>query len=109
VVECKSPAIADPISEAITQLMRYCNRRGASEGNEKLFWYNLFVVATSNQVAKYGTITSDYEHFVEWKDPYPFSLSDVNPDGNVTIQQVLIHGMLSKENILDLLHTIYHL
>ncbi|WP_372589480.1 type I restriction endonuclease subunit R [Fervidobacterium pennivorans subsp. shakshaketiis] len=105
VVECKSPAVADPISEAITQLMRYCNRRGASEGNEKLFWYNLFVVATSNQVAKYGTITSEYEHFVEWKDPYPFSLSDVNPDGNVTSQQVLIHGMLSKENLLDLLHT----
>lgn len=105
VVECKSPAIADPISEAITQLMRYCNRRGAIEGNEKLFWYNLFLVATSNQVAKYGTITSEYEHFVEWKDPYPFSLSDVNPDGNVTSQQVLIHGMLSKENLLDLLHT----
>jgi len=105
VVECKSPAIADPISEAITQLMRYCNRRGVIEGNEKLFWYNLFVVATSNQVAKYGTITSEYEHFVEWKDPYPFSLSDVNSDGNVTSQQVLIHGMLSKENLLDLLHT----
>ncbi|ABS60368.1 type I restriction endonuclease subunit R [Fervidobacterium nodosum] len=105
VVECKSPAVADPISEAITQLMRYCNRRGVSEGNEKLFWYNLFVVATSNQVAKYGTVTSEYEHFVEWKDPYPFSLSDVNPDGNVTSQQVLIHGMLSKENLLDLLHT----
>jgi len=105
VVECKSPAVADPISEAITQLMRYCNRRGVIEGNEKLFWYNLFVVATSNQVAKYGTITSEYEHFVEWKDPYPFSLSDVNPDGNVTSQQVLIHGMLSKENLLDLLHT----
>jgi len=105
VVECKSPAVADPISEAITQLMRYCNRRGVIEGNEKLFWYNLFVVATCNQVAKYGTITSEYEHFVEWKDPYPFSLSDVNPDGNVTSQQVLIHGMLSKENLLDLLHT----
>ncbi|KAF2961355.1 type I restriction endonuclease subunit R [Fervidobacterium sp. 2310opik-2] len=105
VVECKSPAITDPISEAIIQLMRYSNRRGVIEGNEKLFWYNHFMVATSNQVAKYGTITSEYEHFVEWKDPYPYSLSDVNPHGNVTSQQVLIHGMLSKENLLDLLHT----
>ncbi|MGJ8454418.1 type I restriction endonuclease subunit R [Pseudothermotoga sp. U03pept] len=105
VVECKSPAISDPISEAITQLMRYSNRRGAAEGNERLFWYNLFMIATCNQVAKYGTITSDFEHFVEWKDPYPFSLSDVNPDGNVTSQQVLVHGMLSKQNLLDLLHT----
>ena len=61
VVECKSPAIADPVGEAITQLMRYSNRRGIKEGNEKLFWYNLFMIATSNQVAKYGTITAEYE------------------------------------------------
>lgn len=103
VVECKSPAIADPVNEAITQLMRYSNRRGEKEGNEKLFWYNLFMVATSNQVAKYGTITSDYEHFVEWKDPYPYSLSDIGSD-IVTSQQVLVQGMLSKDNLLDILH-----
>ena len=28
VVECKSPAISDPVNEAITQLLRYSNRRG---------------------------------------------------------------------------------
>jgi len=105
VIECKSPAIAAPINEAITQLMRYSDRRGAKEGNKKLFWYNLFMVATSNQVAKYGTITSGYEHFVEWKDPYPFSLSDASNERTVTSQQVLIQGMLSKENFLDILHT----
>ncbi len=103
VVECKSPAIADPVNEAITQLMRYSNRRGEKEGNEKLFWYNLFMVATSNQVAKYGTITSDYEHFVEWKDLYPYSLSDIGSD-IVTSQWVLVQGMLSKANLLDILH-----
>ena len=105
VVECKSPAIADPINEAITQLMRYSNRRGIKEGNEKLFWYNLFMIATSNQVAKYGTITAEYEHFVEWKDPYPYTLSDISPERNVTSQQVFIQGMLAKKNLLDILHT----
>ena len=105
VVECKSPAIADPVGEAITQLMRYSNRRGIKEGNEKLFWYNLFMIATSNQVAKYGTITAEYEHFVEWKDPYPYTLSDISPERNVTSQQVLVQGMLTKDNILDILHT----
>ena len=105
VVECKSPAIADPIAEAITQLMRYSNRRGVKEGNEKLFWYNLFTIATSNQVAKYGTITAEYEHFVEWKDPYPYTLSDINSRGNITSQQVLIQGMLTRSNLLDILHT----
>lgn len=105
VVECKSLAIADPIFEAITQLMRYSNRRGGREGNEKLFWYNLFMIATSRQTAKYGTITSEYEHFVEWKDPYPFSLSDASLEKIVTSQDVLAQGMLSKNNLIDLLHT----
>jgi len=106
VVECKSPAISDPINEAITQLMRYSNRRETKEGNEKLFWYNLLMIATSNQVAKYGTISSDYEHFYEWKDPYPYCLSDINPDKSiVTSQEVLIQGILSKNNLLDVLHT----
>jgi len=104
VVECKSPAIADPITEAITQFMRYSNRRGEKEGNERLFWYNLFMIATSNQTAKHGTITSEYEHFIEWKDPYPYTLSDISKDRNVTSQQVLVQGMLSKDNLLDILH-----
>jgi type I restriction enzyme R subunit len=104
VVECKSPATSDPINEAITQLMRYSNRRGTKEGNEKLFWYNLFMISTSNQVAKYGTITSDYEHFYEWKDPYPYSLSDISQDKTITSQDLLVQGMLSKNNLLDILH-----
>jgi len=105
IVECKSPAIADPINEAITQLRRYSNRREIKEGNEKLFWYNLFMVATSNQIAKYGTITADYEHFVEWKDPYPYALSDIGTEKNITSQQVLLQGTLIKNNLLDILHT----
>jgi type I restriction enzyme R subunit len=105
VVECKSPATSDPINEAITQLMRYSNRRETKEGNEKLFWYNLLMIATSNQVAKYGTISSEYEHFYEWKDPYPYSLSDLNEKKNITSQNVLIHGMLSKKNLLSILRT----
>jgi len=105
VVECKSPAISDPVNEAITQLMRYSNRRGEKEGNERLFYYNLFMIATSKQVAKYGTITSGYEHFHEWKDPYPYSLSNINKDKMVTSQDVLIQGMLSKNNLLEIFHT----
>ncbi len=64
-----------------------------------------FTIATSNQVAKYGTITAEYEHFIEWKDPYPYTLSDINSRGNITSQQVLIQGMLTRNNLLDILHT----
>lgn len=105
VVECKSPTTGDPIGEGITRLLRYSNRREEKGGNEKLFWYNLFTISTSNQVAKYGTITADYGNFIEWKDPYPYALSDINLKGNITSQQVLIQGMLSKDNFLDILHT----
>ena len=105
VVECKSPTITDPMGEAIEQLRRYSNRRGEKEGNEKLFWYNLFMVATFRQKAKYGTITANEEHFVEWKDPYPYSLSDIDPLGNITSQEILIQGILSKDNLLEILHT----
>lgn len=103
VVECKSPAISDPVNEAINQLMRYSNKREQKEGNERLFYYNLFMIATSNQVAKCGTITSKYEDFNEWKDPYPYSLSDIS-DKIKTSQDVLIQGMLAKNNLLDILH-----
>lgn len=106
VVECKSPSRADPIGEAIEQIFRYSNRRGEKEGNEKLFWYNLFSVATARYTAKYGAITSDYEHFVEWKDPYPYSLSDIDPTATtITSQQILVQGMLNKNTLIELLHT----
>jgi Type I site-specific restriction-modification system, R (restriction) subunit and related helicases len=105
VIECKSPVISDPMSEAIKQLMRYSNRRGEKEGNEKLFYYNAFMIATFNQRAKYGTITSSPEHFYEWKDPYPYSLSDIPniANKNPTSQDILVQGMLSKNNLLSII------
>lgn len=105
VIECKSPYISDPMGEAITQLMRYSNRRGVKEGNEKLFWFNQIVLATHRQKACYSTITGDYEHFVEWKDPYPLALSDLDTEGSESVnsQHVLVHGMFSKENLLDII------
>lgn len=81
IVECKSPYITDPIGEAITQFMRYSNRCDEKEGNEKLFWFNQVVIATSRQRACYSTITGEFEHFVEWKDPYPAALSDLETEG----------------------------
>ncbi len=108
VVECKSPSIANPTGEAIEQLFRYQNRRGVNtEGNERLFWYNQLVIATCRQVAKYSTITGDFEHFLEWKDPYPSKLSDIDTEESqsVSSQQVLVQGMLRKENLLNIIQS----
>jgi type I restriction enzyme R subunit len=76
VIECKSPYITDPAAEAIDQLQRYANQRARvqdDEGNERLFHFNQFVVATYFDKAMVGTFTSEGEHFAEWKETEPVS------------------------------------
>ena len=103
VIECKSPYVTDPMAEAINQLRRYANLRhpGSSEGCEKLFHYNQVMIATHRDVARVGTISSTAEHYLEWKDPYPLSPSDLGE--NPHSQQVLIQGLLAPANFLDLI------
>lgn len=104
VIECKYPSSeeADPMEEGITQLLRYANRREEStekEGNEKLFHYNQLMVSTTREEACIGTITSDYDHYLEWKDTYPTPL-----DHKLSSQDKLIIGALKPENIIDLIY-----
>ena len=56
VVEGKSPRITDPMEQAINQLLRYSNNRSRTkekEGNERLFHYNQFMIATFRQEARF--------------------------------------------------------
>ncbi|NLY14735.1 MAG: type I restriction endonuclease subunit R, partial [Gammaproteobacteria bacterium] len=57
VIECKSPYVADAISEGINQLRRYANLREptSEEGAQKLFWYNQLMVSTCRDQARVGT------------------------------------------------------
>ena len=73
VIEAKSPYVTDPMAKGIDQLRRYANRRTPheDEGAEKLFWYNQMMVSTHRDQARVGTISSKYEHYLEWKDAYP--------------------------------------
>lgn len=106
VIECKSPKVREHIPEAIDQLLRYSEQRGESkEGNKRLFYYNLFVVATCRTECKFGTITSHIEkHFFRWTDPHPKTVDDLAKDGKTpNDQQRLIQGMLDKENLLSLI------
>lgn len=103
VIECKYPSSeeADPMEEGITQLLRYANRREEAiekEGNEKLFHYNQLMVSTTREEACVGTISSDYDHYLEWKDTYPIPL-----DHELSSQDKLIIGALKPENIIDLI------
>lgn len=107
-IECKSAYLPDPMGEAIEQLMRYQNRRGDEpEGNPKLFWYNQLLVATSKQICRYASITGEFEHFIEWKDPYPFSLNDIETEGSeaVTSQQIFVQGVCERKNLLNIIQS----
>nr|WP_319776875.1 type I restriction endonuclease [uncultured Sphaerochaeta sp.] len=54
-IECKSPKIKDAIPEAIDQILRYSEQRGAKgEGSTPLFYFNQIIIATCRQEAKFG-------------------------------------------------------
>lgn len=104
VIECKAPDIAEPVAEGIEQLMRYQNRRGSKdlEGVPELFYYNQFVVSTCFHDARYTSITGDLSHFIEWKDPYPYKLSDIRTDSTPSSQEILVAGMLEPSHLIDI-------
>ena len=124
VIECKDVDVTDPISESINQIMRYANTReddfGIKEGEERLFHYNLFSIATHGEEARFGTITGDFEYYLNWKDIFPevYKTFDINSYSNEeevryganglhkqpgVRQEVAIQGLLNKEILLDVL------
>lgn len=108
VIECKSPKVKEPIPEAIDQLLRYSEQRGAKgEGNAPLFYFNQFVITTCRQETKFGTITTHSEkYFYRWADPFPHSLNDLeHGSSSPNDQQRLVAGMLDRDNLLDIIRT----
>ena len=58
------------------------------------FHHNVFLVVSNGDRARYGSITSQWEHFAEWKR------NDERDKGGLDAE-VLLNGMLSKEKLLD--------
>lgn len=108
VIECKSPKTKEPIPEAIDQMLRYSEQRGAKgEGSPPLFFYNQFIISTCRNEAKFGTITTHIEkHFYRWSDPYPRTVDELTHGGSSpNDQQRLVAGMLDRQNLLDIIRT----
>jgi type I restriction enzyme R subunit len=59
------------------------------------FHHNAFLIVSNGDRARYGSITSKWEHFSEWKR------NDEKEKGGVEAQ-VLLDGMLDKDRFLDL-------
>lgn len=108
VIECKSPKAKEPIPEAIDQMLRYSEQRGAKgEGSAPLFFFNQFVIATCRNEAKFGTITTHSEkYFYRWSDPYPRTVEELtHGDSSPNNQQRLVAGMLDRQNLLDIIRS----
>lgn len=108
VVEAKSPKVKDALPEAIHQLLRYSEQRGAKgEGSAALFAFNQFVVVTCRNEAKFGTITTHTEkHFYRWSDPFPRTLDELeHGSSSPNDQQRLVAGMMDHANLLGIIRT----
>jgi type I restriction enzyme, R subunit len=101
VIECKSPAISDPIGEAVER-KNFRHYQTPGLGYEKLFFYNHCLIATCGLLARHGTLESNVNQFARWADPYPMTKEDVKKlNGKEREQEILIAGILSKRNLLD--------
>jgi type I restriction enzyme, R subunit len=106
VIECKSPALADPVGEAIRQFRRYESRdEYAGLGAPRLFETAQFSIALARDVAKYGTTLTPARQWAEWKDPYPLSFDQLTAQlgRTPTGQDILLAGLLAPGNLLDLI------
>nr|WP_204612839.1 type I restriction endonuclease subunit R [Defluviitalea raffinosedens] len=110
VLECKSPFLERGKNEnigkkeAFEQLRRYMNERDRNtlEGNPRLFYTNFFTGILNKYHAYVGTISSKYNHYLEWKDPYPIKrdqVSGIKENG----QNLFLQGLLEKNNLLDIM------
>ena len=59
------------------------------------FQHNAFLIVSNGDNARYGSVTSKWEHFAEWKR------NDEKEKGEVKAE-VLLNGMLEKDRLLDL-------
>jgi len=107
VVECKDFDVAEPLSEAFLQVTRYANTRdddyGVKEGEERLFHYNIFSIITHGVEARVGTISAEFEFYNNWVDIFPEEYKVVQYPPDEERQEVMIHGMLNKEILVDIL------
>ena len=102
VIECKSPEVAHPISEAINNnLKRYQMR---NTGFEQLFYFNQILVACCGTQAKYAPTFGEAHHYKDWNDPYPYTKEDVEKRfGDSRKQEILFAGMFEPSNLLNLM------
>lgn len=107
VIECKSPTLGEAWkADAIEQFSRYqeIESRYRDLGVPKLFEPVQILVATCNQAALYGTVTTPHRFYAEWKTMWPSSeTAFIKAHGRApSAQEMLFEGMLTPANLLDI-------
>ena len=110
IIEAKSPFkegrefVKAGKKDAYDQLRRYMDVRGdsISEGAERLFHTNFITGIINKYHAYVGTISSSYDYYLEWKDPYPFKEEDIEDIDNKG-QDLFLLGVLEKRNLLNIM------
>jgi type I restriction enzyme R subunit len=59
------------------------------------FYHNAYLVVSNGDRARYGSVTSKWEHFAEWKRQDEKQKGDLDP-------KVLLDGMLAHDRLLDI-------
>ena len=62
----------------------------------QLFWYNALILISNGTDSKVGTLTSDYEHYSEWK-----KINDEGEEGIISLDTI-IKGLCDKKRLMDL-------
>jgi type I restriction enzyme R subunit len=108
VVECKRRYEDAGIARAVNQLLGYAGRLEGygADSVPRLFQSVQLLVATQYDHARLGTITSDPEHFAEWKDVAPLPISQVLTElgrdgGDLSKQEILAAAVLRPAHLLD--------
>jgi len=101
-VECKRPDDDRGIEHAVRDLLVY---QEADKGVVRLFHTVQLCMALKRADARYGTVCTPLRRYAEWKTVYPQTKFDLERKvgRTPTKQDFLLAGMLSKENLLDMI------
>lgn len=100
-VECKEPGDPHGIEHAVNDLLLY---QKPDDGIARFFHTVQLCIALKRSDARYGTVATPLSRYAEWKSVYPFSQHEWQRrlERDPSTQDKLLAGMLSKDNLLDL-------
>lgn len=100
IIECKDPQLRDPLYEGVKDLLNYQKRQ------PRIFHTSEPLVSMAGYAgAKYGVVDTPKQFYAPWRSAYPLSDAELQDmiGRTPTTQDLLIAGMLSPANLLELM------